>query len=364
MEKIQQLQSYLQDNNLDMAIITTPDNIFYFSKFASNPHERLLALVVFKEADPFIICPGMEVPDVKAVGFPHEVVGHTDTDNAWNIVAETIAKRNVRINTIAIEKAQLTVERLEALQALYPTATFTRIDEKVNSMRVIKSESEIEIIRKAAAMADYAIQVGCDALIEGKTEMEVLNEVESAVKAKGYTMSFDTMVLFGEKSASPHGVPGDRPLKFGDMVLFDLGVIVNGYCSDITRTVAFGTVNDKQKEIYETVLASNEAAIALVKPGVRAMDLDNAAREVITNAGFGDYFTHRLGHGLGISVHEFPSIHGANEMVLEKGMVFTIEPGIYKSDVTGVRIEDDVVVTSNGVEILTKFPKQLQIIKA
>ena len=364
MEKIQQLQAHLQENNIDMALITTPDNIFYFSKFSSNPHERLLALVVFKEAEPFIICPGMEVPDVKAVGFPYEVVGHADTDNAWNIVAETIAKRNVTLNTIAIEKAQLTVERFEALQSLYATAKFTRIDEKVNSMRVIKSEAEIEIMRKAAAMADYAIQVGCDALAEGKTEMEVLNEIESAVKAKGYAMSFDTMVLFGEKSASPHGVPGDRPLKQGDMVLFDLGVIVDGYCSDITRTVAYGAVNDKQQEIYNVVLAGNEAAITLVKPGVRAMDLDKAARDVISKAGFGDYFTHRLGHGLGISVHEFPSIHGANEMLLEEGMAFTIEPGVYKSDVAGVRIEDDVVVTNDGVEILTKFPKQLLVIQS
>jgi len=364
LEKIQQLQVHLQENNIDMAMITTPDNIFYFSKFSSNPHERLLALIVFKEAEPFIICPGMEVPDVKAVGFPYEVVGHADTDNAWNIVAETIAKRNVTLNTIAIEKAQLTVERFEALQSLYATAKFTRIDEKVNSMRVIKSEAEIEIMRKAAAMADYAIQVGCDALAEGKTEMEVLNEIESAVKAKGYAMSFDTMVLFGEKSASPHGVPGDRPLKQGDMVLFDLGVIVDGYCSDITRTVAYGAVNDKQQEIYNVVLAGNEAAIALVKPGVRAMDLDKAARDVISKAGFGDYFTHRLGHGLGISVHEFPSIHGANEMLLEEGMAFTIEPGVYKSDVAGVRIEDDVVVTNDGVEILTKFPKQLLVIQS
>lgn len=364
MEKIQQLQNYLIEQNLDMAVVTTPDNIFYLSKFASDPHERLLALVIFKEAEPFIICPAMEVPDVKAVVFPYEVVGHTDTDNAWDIVAATVAKRNVVLQNIALEKAHLTVERYEALQSIYSNATFSRIDEKINTMRVIKSEEEIEILRRAANMADYAIQIGCDALAEGKTEMEVLNEIESAVKAKGYSMSFDTMVLFGEKSASPHGIPGQKALQIGEMVLFDLGVLVDGYCSDITRTFAFGAVNNKQKEIYEAVLAANEAAIALVKPGVRAMDLDQAARDEITNAGFGEYFTHRLGHGLGISVHEFPSIHGANEMTLQPGMVFTIEPGVYKSDVTGVRIEDDVVVTADGVEVLTKFPKQLTVVAA
>ena len=362
MEKIQALQSKCIEQNIDMAIVTTPDNIFYFSKFDSDPHERLLALVVFKEAEPFIICPAMEVPDVKAAGFPYEVVGHLDTENAWDIVANTITKRNVSLNTIAIEKAQLTVERFEALQQLYANASFTRIDETINAMRVIKSDAEIEIMRKAAAMADFAIQVGCDALAEGKTEMDVLNEIESAVKAKGYAMSFDTMVLFGEKSASPHGIPGDRKLAKGDMVLFDLGVIVDGYCSDITRTVAFKSVNDKQRAIYDAVLAGNAAAIALTRPGVRAMDLDKAARDCITDAGYGEYFTHRLGHGLGISVHEFPSIHGSNELTLQQGMVFTIEPGVYKSDVTGVRIEDDVVVTADGVEVLTKFTKDLLII--
>lgn len=363
MEKIQQLQATLVDNHIDMALITTPDNIFYFSKFDSEPHERLLALAVFKDAEPFIICPAMEVPDVLATGFPYEVVGHLDTENAWDIVAATVAKRNVSLNTIAIEKAQLTVERYEIMQALYPQASFTRIDETINTMRVIKSEAELAIMRRAAQMADFAIQVGIDALAEGKAEMDVLNEIESAVKAKGYAMSFDTMVLFGEKSASPHGIPGDKKLEAGHMVLFDLGVIVDGYCSDITRTVAFKSFNEKQEAIYNAVLAANEAAIALVRPGVRAMDLDKAARDKITNAGFGEYFTHRLGHGLGISVHEFPSIHGSNKLVLEAGMVFTIEPGVYKSDVTGVRIEDDVVVTENGVEILTKFTKELVVVQ-
>lgn len=363
MEKIQQLQAKLVENNIDLALVTTPHNIFYFSKFKSDPHERLLALAVFKDAEPFIICPAMEVPDVIATGFPYEVVGHLDTENAWDIVEATIAKRDVALNNIAIEKAQLTVERYEVLQELYPTVTFTRIDETINAMRVIKSEAELEIMRRAAAMADFAIQVGVDALKEGKTEMDVLNEIESAVKAKGYVMSFDTMVLFGEKSASPHGIPGNKPLAAGEMVLFDLGVIVDGYCSDITRTVAYKTVNEKQEEIYNAVRAANEAAIALVRPGVRAMDLDKAARDEITNAGFGEYFTHRLGHGLGISVHEFPSINGSNELVLEKGMVFTIEPGVYKSDVTGVRIEDDVVVTEDGIEILTKFTKDLMVVQ-
>ena len=351
LSKIQQIQTYLQNENIDAAIVTTPDNVFYISGFDSNPHERLLGIMIFKEAEPFIICPQMEVPDALAAGWAYEAVGHTDTDNAWDIVAKPIANRGVNISSMAIEKAHLTVERLEALIAIYPSAQFERLDDKINAMRIIKSEDELEKLREAAKIADYAIEVGVSEIAEGKTEMEILNAIESAIKAKGYSMSFDTMVLAGEKSASPHGVPGDRKIQKGDFILFDLGVIYEGYCSDITRTVSFGEPTKAQVEIYETVRA-----------GVKASELDKIARDVITKAGYGEYFTHRLGHGLGISVHEFPSINGANELVLEAGTVFTIEPGIYKSDVTGVRIEDDVVVTETGVEILTKYPKELIIL--
>lgn len=362
MSKLNELQAYLVTNEIDAAFITTPDNVFYFSNFNSDPHERLLGVMLFKDAEPFLICPKMEMPDVIAAGWQYEVVGHEDTENAWDIVAKTIATRNTPFQKLAIEKAHLTVERFEAIQERFENIVFVGIDEKINAMRIYKSEEELVKMRKAAELADYAIQVGCDAITEGKTEMEVLNEIESAIKAKGYAMSFDTMVLAGEKAASPHGTPGDRKIQQGDLILFDLGVIYEGYCSDITRTVAFGQPGEEQIKIYNTVRAANENAIAAVKPGVRAMDLDKIARDTIADAGYGEYFTHRLGHGLGISVHEFPSINGSNEMVLNEGTVFTIEPGVYKTNVAGVRIEDDVVVTSTGVEILTKFTKELVIL--
>lgn len=362
MSKVQEIQNYLQKNQIDAAFVTTPDNVFYVSGFKSNPHERLLGVMIFKEAEPFLICPQMEIPDAKAAGWSYEVLGHQDTDNAMDILAQAIIARNVNPLTFAIEKAQLIVERLEALQQSFPQATFVRLDEKINAMRVIKDEDELNKLRKAAQLADYAIEVGCKEIAEGKTEMEILTAIESAIQEKGCKMSFETMVLSGPKSASPHGKPGARKVEKGDMILFDLGVIYDGYCSDITRTVAFGEPSEAQKAIYNAVLAANSNAIAAVKPGVRAMDLDKIARDTITHAGYGEYFTHRLGHGLGISVHEFPSVTGANDMVMEEGMVFTIEPGVYKSDVTGVRIEDDVVVTKDGVEVLTKFPKDLIVL--
>jgi Xaa-Pro dipeptidase len=362
--KVEEIQQYLQQEGLDAAFITTPDNVFYVSGFHSNPHERLLGVMVFKEAEPFLISPLMEVPDVKAAGWSFEAIGHEDTDDAWDIVKQAVQKRGDLPATIAIEKSHLTVERLERMTQLFPEATFSRLDEQLNGMRNIKSEDELEKLRKAAQLADYAIEVGCKEIAEGKTELEILMAIEFEMKKKGAEkMSFDTMVLSGPKTSSPHGTPGDRKIQKGDFILFDLGVVYQGYCSDITRTVAFGEPSDAQREIYETVKKAEQAAIDLVRPGVKAMEIDKAARDVIDQAGYGEYFTHRVGHGLGISVHEYPSVTGTNELELEEGMVFTIEPGIYHPEITGVRIEDDVAVTADGVEVLTKFPKELQIIK-
>lgn len=364
MSKVKEIQQFLHEENLDAAFITTPDNVFYISGFQSDPHERLLGVMVFKDAEPFVICPLMEIPDVKAAGWSFDVVGHEDTDDAWDIVMDAVRIRGDLPASVAIEKSHLTVERLERMDGLFTDAKFVRLDEQLNSMRNIKSEDELNNLRKAAELADYAIEVGCREIAEGKTELEILMAIEFEMKKKGAEkMSFDTMVLSGPKTASPHGTPGDRKIQKGDFILFDLGVVYNGYCSDITRTVAFGEPSDSMREIYETVKQAEQAAVNLVRPGVKAMEIDKAARDVIDQAGFGKYFTHRIGHGLGISVHEFPSITGTNELVLEEGMVFTIEPGIYHPEITGVRIEDDVAVTADGVEVLTKFPKELQIIQ-
>ena len=364
MNKIEKIQQFLRENNTDAALITTPDNVFYISGFDSNPQERLLGVMVFKDADPFVISPLMEVPDVKSAGWSFEAVGYTDAEDAWDVVMKSVQKRGSIPKSIAIEKSHITVERMERMEELFKGATFTQLDDNLNGMRVIKDENELENLRKAAQLADYAIEVGCREIAEGKTELEILMAIEFELKKKGVQkMSFDTMVLSGPKTASPHGSPGERKIQQGDFILFDLGVEYNGYCSDITRTVAFGEPTDAQREIYETVKRAEQAAVDLVRLGIKASKIDQAARDVIDEAGYGSYFTHRIGHGLGISVHEYPSITGTSELILEKGMVFTIEPGIYHPDITGVRIEDDVAVTADGVEVLTKFPKELQIIQ-
>jgi Xaa-Pro dipeptidase len=362
--RLEKLQTWMKENDIEVSFVTSSENVFYLSGYYTNPHERLLALAVFQAEEPFLVCPGMEVPEAKRSGWEHEIIGYSDIDQPWEMVLNSIKKRINGVQRVAIEKEHMNVERYEQLSVLFPKAAFVSAEEKLRKLRMIKDAKELRIIEEACALADYAVEFGVSEIKEGKTELDVLNAVEYALKKKGVTeMSFATMVLTGANAASPHGNPGETKIQKGDFVLFDLGVVVDRYCSDITRTVAYGDINDKQKEIYDTVLKAQLAAIEASKPGVTAAEVDLTARRIISDAGYGEYFPHRLGHGLGISVHEYPSLTETNQLVLEEGMVYTIEPGIYVPDVAGVRIEDDVFVTADGVKVLTKFPKELQIIK-
>ncbi|MBP3041108.1 aminopeptidase P family protein [Bacillaceae bacterium Marseille-Q3522] len=363
MDKTTKLSQWMKENEIDVTLLTSTDNVFYMSGYYSDPHERLLGAVFFQEAEPVFICPGMEKEDAKKSGWPYEIIGYDDTENPWELLHTAIKKRLPSIHKVAIEKQHLNVERFEIVLQLFADAVFVPAEEKLQQLRLIKNAEELDKIREACALADFAVEVGCNELKEGKTELEVLAAIEYEMKKKGILrMSFSTMVLTGANGASPHGNPGNSKIKKGDLVLFDLGVVVDGYCSDITRTVAFGDIDDIQARIYNTVLKAQLAALQAAKPGVSCSEIDLTARNIITDEGYGDDFPHRLGHGLGIGIHEYPSMTATNPLLLQEGMVFTVEPGIYVPEIAGVRIEDDVVVTKTGIEILTKFPKELQII--
>ncbi len=356
--------SWLQENDISAAFITSTENVFHLSGFYSDPHERLLCLAVFPAADPILICPKMEVADVRNTGWLHEIIGYTDIENPWEMIHSSINKKNIHINSLAIEKEHMNIERYEQIQSFFLKPTLISAEEKLRQLRMIKDEQELTIIREACKLADFAIEVGTNEIKEGKTEMDVLAAIEYELKRKGINeMSFPTMVLTGKNAASPHGTPGTTKIQKGDLVLFDLGVVYKGYCSDITRTVAYYDINEKQEEIYETVLQAQLAALEASKPGALCSEIDKIARQYITDKGYGQYFPHRLGHGLGISVHEYPSLTETNTLPIQTGMVYTIEPGIYVPEVAGVRIEDDVYITETGYETLTKYPKTLQIIK-
>ncbi|MFJ8245797.1 M24 family metallopeptidase [Peribacillus asahii] len=363
-DRITELQSWLQVNNLDAAFLTAPDTIFYCSGFQSDPHERLLALVIFQNHEPFLVCPQMEVAEAKRAGWTAEIIGYNDIENPWEKMSESVRKRKLTLSYLAIQKEHLNVERLEHLTHYFAAPALVSVEEKLRQMRMIKTESELNNLREACRLADMAVDIGVHEIKEGKTEIEIVAAIEYEMKKSGVRdFSFSTMVLTGTNTASPHGTPGITKIKRGDLVLFDLGIVYEGYCSDITRTVAYGDISDKQADIYETVRRAQEAAISASKPGATCKDIDITARTIIRDKGYGTYFPHRLGHGLGLSVHEYPSLTETNELVLQQGMVYTIEPGIYVPNIAGVRIEDDIYITDKGCEILTNYPKALQIIQ-
>jgi Xaa-Pro aminopeptidase len=230
----------------------------------------------------------------------------------------------------------------------------------VEGLRRVKDESELTAIAEASKLADAALKATVEAGFIGKTERAVADFFEAKVRALGGTLSFDTIVAAGPNGAQPHAEPGSRVIPKGELVVFDMGAKLDGYCSDGTRTYATGDPGESARAVYEVVLAAQLASLDAVAPGAKGEDVDAVARKIIDEAGHGDRFGHGLGHGVGLEVHEAPRLSPRADDVLEPGEVVTVEPGIYLPGELGVRIEDFVVVTENGYRNLSSLPKELQ----
>lgn len=245
-----------------------------------------------------------------------------------------------------------------AWQALEKQCNVTLQHRDMSFLRVHKYPDEIAKIREAAAIADRALETVIPLIRPGISEKALADHIEMAVRqAGGSKTSFDTVVVSGARGALPHGRPTGKKLRSGELVTIDFGAVYQNYCSDMTRTFALGNVSAELKALYDTVFIAQQAARDAARPGIRCQDLDAVARDIITAAGYGEYFSHNLGHGLGLDVHETPALSPQNTQPLEPGMVITIEPGIYVQGLGGVRIEDDVLVTERGVEVLTHSPR-------
>jgi Xaa-Pro aminopeptidase len=234
----------------------------------------------------------------------------------------------------------------------------------VETLRAVKEPEELEAIRRAAEVTDATYERLAAEQFAGKTEKELVWRMEVLFHECGADgLAFDVDIAAGPTAASPHAVPGDRVVREGEFVLVDAGATVDGYCSDCTRTFAVGEASDSLRELYDLVLRAQQAGVEAVRPGAGGREVDTAARSVIAEAGYGESFGHGLGHGLGLLVHEAPVLRPESEDVLVPGNVVTVEPGIYLSGVAGVRIEDLVVVTLDGVEVLSRFPKELTAVR-
>lgn len=240
---------------------------------------------------------------------------------------------------------------------------FTPAEDLIMEMRRTKSDEEVEFIKKANIIAEKALQETLDSFYIGMTEKEFAAKLEYNMKIFGAdTYAFETIVASGHRGALPHGIASEKKIEKGELIVIDFGAYANGYNSDITRTVAVEGISEKQKELYELVLKAQKTAIEAAKPGMKYSDLDKVARDIITEGGYGEYFTHSLGHGLGLEVHENPRVSKLSDVISKPGDIITIEPGIYIPGEFGIRIEDDVLITENGHTVLTSFDKNLIIL--
>ena len=267
------------------------------------------------------------------------------------------------IKTVGFESPAITYDKYFDLRDRLEDVTLVPLSTDINSIRAVKDGGEVEYIRKAADIASQALMFIMGEIKPGVREREIALSLESKMRdLGGEAPSFETIVASGHNSAMPHAKPGFRQIENGDFVVIDYGVIYKGYRSDETCTIVVGSVTQKQQETYNIVKDAHDRALDAVKDGVSCREIDRIAREWIEKAGMGQYFSHGTGHGVGLDVHETPTISAKSNDYLETGMVITVEPGIYIPDLWGVRIEDMVVVGNNGFEILSNVPKELMVL--
>ncbi|MFD0695016.1 M24 family metallopeptidase [Paenibacillus sp. GCM10027628] len=353
-KRIERLRKVMQQQDLPALLITNAYNRTYVSGFTGSSGyilitmDRALLLTDFRY---------MTQAPQQAKHF--EIVEHKP--KMIESVKDLLGQQG--ITKLGFEQANLTYADYLRYQDGLSGIEFVPTSRLVEQIRIIKDDGELQIMQEAADLADATFSHILSFLKPGAVEKEIALEIEMFIRKNGGTStSFETIVASGERSALPHGKASDRVLQGNEFVKLDFGAYYKGYCSDITRTVMLGKPTDKHKEIYDIVLEAQLNCLANLKPGITGAAGDAFARDVIVKHGYGDYFGHGTGHGLGMEVHESPRLSKTEDMILTPGMVVTVEPGIYLPDFGGVRIEDDVVITDTGIKILTHSTKDFLII--
>jgi Xaa-Pro aminopeptidase len=357
-DRLRHLQMRMAEVGVDLAAFGPTANMRYLLGFAPLADERLCLLLVGQGAVRMVV-PSLNAEQTAAHTEGVELVTWEDADGPQGALRGALASFP-EVRSLGVDGAMRADFLLRLQQVASPEEAQTA-DLLVAPLRQCKSAEEIEAVARAAAQADRAMGAAVDFCRPGVTEAEVAWAAEEAFRLDGAEEVCFTLVASGPNGAYPHHHSSDRPLQTGDAIIMDIGASLAGYKSDITRMVFLGEPPAELLKAYEAVLEANERARAAVRPGVTAHEIDRVARSTLEAAGYADYFVHRTGHGLGLEVHEPPWIMAGNEQLLEAGMVFSIEPGVYIPGQFGVRIEDIVVVTESGVRTLTGFDHQLVI---
>lgn len=356
---VDRLRAWMEEAGVPVAYLTRPVSIGYLCGFHSEPHERLMGLVVGRSSATLIV-PGLDRERALGKAEGVEVRAWADGEDPWALVAEALGPPPAA-GRVAVEKGHLSLAAWDRLQAL-TDAEPVDAGLQLRAMRARKSPQELERLQRAAQITDQVTERVLTGLTVGSSEQEIAMALDLQIAEAGAQLSFGTLVQTGPNSALPHLPPSARRLQAGDLVLLDFGAAWEGYRADTTRMAVVGEAVPRQLEVHAAVLAAHDAAVEAVRPGASAGEVDEAARAVLRERGLGDQFIHRVGHGLGLEAHEDPSLDPGSDLVLEEGMVVTIEPGAYLPGWGGVRIEDDVVVEGTGARLLTTADRGLRVV--
>lgn len=359
-ERLDRLTAQILSHGLDGLALMPGPNMAYISGIHSHVSERPILLFIPADDDPAIIIPTLEASKAEAAGIPPgRIFAWDDAEGYAGAFQQGCAQLELSDYLLGVEALHMRVLELQMLQRFAPGLQIAHAEPALAALRMVKSADELAAMEKAIAVAEQALRRVMPRIRAGLTEKQVAAMLmQELLLSGGESLAFGPIVSGGPNSASPHAVPTDRALQPGDLLVIDWGVYVDGYPSDLTRTFGIGEVDDELRHIHDIVRLANEAARAAVRPGITGREVDQVARDVIEDAGYGDYFIHRTGHGLGLEIHEPPDMSPVNTEPLVPGNVFTIEPGIYLPGRGGVRIEDNLVVTAEGGRTMSSLPRE------
>ena len=356
--RLGRLRSLMGERGIDVALLSVGADLPYFTGYEAMPLERLTMLAVPRETDAILVVPRLEAPRVVGRGDAFSTTVWGETEDPVTIVAGIIGKPR----RVAVADPTWSVFLL-GLQAALPGADFSSATPLTRELRMRKEPDEIKWLRDAAEATDRVVDRLGEIQFSGRPERAVAADIAAMTVAEGHDLSTFTILASGPNSASPHHETGERTVVGGDPIVLDFGGRSHGYHSDTTRTLHVGVPPPRFGAAFDVLAEAQSAGRAAVRPGVPARDVDRAARAVIADAGYGDYFIHRTGHGIGLEGHEHPYIVEGNELPLETGMTFSIEPGIYLPGEFGMRIEDIVAVAANGIDELNRSDRGLRIVE-
>jgi len=364
-KRLVRLFQAMQREGLTLTAIMPGPNLRYLTGLSFHMMERPIIGLFPLNARPHFILPELEAEKGRSSQLDVEIIAYGE-DQASRRAAFDRAASLLKMNTrrVGIERLRMRVFELQLLESAAPEATIVSGDAAFASLRMTKGKQELEAMQRAVSIAQQALTATLPLIRLGMSERELASELIMQLMRAGSEggVPFSPIVASGPNSALPHASPGERQLQAKDALLFDWGAQVDGFVSDITRTFALAEVDPTLASIHQVVLQANASAKSAARPGIACADVDAAARKVIADAGYGEHFIHRTGHGIGLEGHEHPYISRDNTQELSSGMTFTIEPGIYLPGQCGVRIEDDVVVTEKGCRSLSDMPRELQVI--